>query len=122
MLHHIAFPVVSEWYHVKSGDSGLRVAGFFANQMCQMLGGPPNRRGEAPTRDFHLGLRFPGPFTRADIHAGLTHVVLLPCVGPGITGVSVPVEPRLCRILDMDFGEFLLPRTRVNKVKRKRLR
>jgi hypothetical protein len=76
MLHRIAFPVVSDWYQVKSGYSGLRVAGFFAIQMRQMLEGPPNRRGEAPTRDFHLRLRFPGPFTRADIHAGLTHVVL----------------------------------------------
>jgi hypothetical protein len=38
VLHHIAFPVVSEWYHVKSGNSGLRVAGFFAIQMCHMLG------------------------------------------------------------------------------------
>jgi hypothetical protein len=49
---------------------------FLCKPDCQMLGGPPNRRGEAPTRDFHLRLRFPGPFTRADIHAGLPHVVL----------------------------------------------
>jgi uncharacterized protein YraI len=28
-----------EWCQVKSGDSGLRVAGFLAIQMCQMLGG-----------------------------------------------------------------------------------
>ena len=76
VLHRIVLPVVSEWYHEKSGDSGLRVAGFFAIQMCQMLGGPPNRRGEAPTRDLNLRLCFPSPFTRADIHAGLTHVVL----------------------------------------------
>jgi hypothetical protein len=75
-LHRIALPVVSEWYQVTSGDSGLRVAGFFAIQMCQMLGSPPNQRGEAPTRDFHLRLRFPSLFTRADIHTGLTHVVL----------------------------------------------
>jgi hypothetical protein len=51
MLHRIAFPVVSDWYQVKSGYSGLRVAGFFAIQMRQMLEGPPNRQGEASTRD-----------------------------------------------------------------------
>jgi hypothetical protein len=79
---------------------------FLCNPDVPYARGPPNRRGEAPTRDFHLRLRFPSPFARADIHAGLTHVVLLPRVGPGITGVSDPVEPRLCRILDMDFGEF----------------
>jgi hypothetical protein len=95
---------------------------FLCNPDVPYARGPPNRRGEAPTRDFHLRLRFPGPFTRADIHAGLTHVVLLPFVGPGITGVSDPVGPGLCTILHLDFGEFLLPRTRVNKVKRKRLR
>jgi hypothetical protein len=48
VLHRIA--VVSEWYQVNSGDSGSRVAGSFAKQMWQMIGGrPPNRRGEVPT-------------------------------------------------------------------------
>jgi len=70
-LHRIAFPVVSEWYQVKSGDDGLRVASSIANQMWQMLGGPPNRRGEPPRRDFHLRLRFPVPFNRADIYSVL---------------------------------------------------
>jgi hypothetical protein len=33
VLHLIALAVVSEWYQVKSADSGLRVAGSFAKQM-----------------------------------------------------------------------------------------
>jgi hypothetical protein len=49
VLHLIALAVVSEWYQVKSGDSGLRVAGSFAKQMWQVIGGPPNRRGEVAT-------------------------------------------------------------------------
>ena len=49
VLHLIALAVVSEWYQVKSGYSGLCVAGSFAKQMWQMIGGPPNRRGEVPT-------------------------------------------------------------------------
>jgi hypothetical protein len=84
----------SRWYQVKSGDSGLRVAGFFAIQMCQMLGGPPNRRGEAPTRDFHLRLPFPVPFTRADIHARLTHVVLTTVRRTGDYGRLWPCRTR----------------------------
>jgi hypothetical protein len=67
---------------------------FLAIQMCQMLGGPPNRRGEAPTRDFHLRLRFPGPFTRADIHAGLTHVVLTTMRRTGDYGRLWPCRTR----------------------------
>jgi hypothetical protein len=100
---------------------------FLCNPDVPYARGPPNRRGEAPTRDFHLRLRFPSPFARADIHAGLTHVVLLPCVGPGITGVSDPVEPRLCRILDMDFGEFTFrgcmksPQTRASRLVMRRI-
>jgi hypothetical protein len=57
VLHRIVLPVVSEWYQLKPVDSGLSVAGSFASQIRQILGGPPNRRGEAPRRDFNL----PGP-------------------------------------------------------------
>ena len=49
VLHLIALVVVPEWYQVKSGDSGLRIAGSFAKQMWQVIGSPPNRRGEVPT-------------------------------------------------------------------------
>ena len=49
VLHLIALAVMSECYQVKSADSGLRVAGSSAKQMWQMIGGPPNRRGEVPT-------------------------------------------------------------------------
>ena len=55
---------------------GLRLAGSFANQLWQALERLHNRRGEVPTRDFHLRVELPVPFTRADIHAELTHVAL----------------------------------------------
>jgi hypothetical protein len=49
VLHLIALAVVSECYQLNSAGSGLGVAGSFAKQMWQMIGGPPNRRGEVPT-------------------------------------------------------------------------
>jgi hypothetical protein len=63
---------------VKLGSSVriLRVAGSFANQMCQALAGPPNRRGDVPTRDIHLCGDPPIPFTKTDNHAGVAHVAL----------------------------------------------
>jgi hypothetical protein len=47
-LHLIALAVVSECYQLNSGEGGLGVAGCFAKQMWQMIGGPPNRGGEVP--------------------------------------------------------------------------
>jgi hypothetical protein len=76
VLHRFAFAVVSEWYQLKAGDSGLRVAGSFATRRWQMLEGPPKRRGEVPMRDFHLRVGLSVAFTRVDIHPGLAHVVL----------------------------------------------
>src|SRR5215213_11170993 len=64
-----------------AGSPWVTRRGSVASQMWQALEGPPNRRGEVPTREFNLRVRLPVPFTRADIHAGLTHVVLIPCVG-----------------------------------------
>jgi hypothetical protein len=61
---------------VLSARRGLPSADAFANEMWQELGDLPNQRGEVPTRDVNLS---GGPFipcTRADIHAGLTYVVL----------------------------------------------
>jgi hypothetical protein len=115
VLHRIAFPVVSEWYQVKSGDSGLRVAGFFAIQMCQMLRGPPNRRGEAPTRDFHLHLRFPSSFPRMDIHAGLTYVALTSTHRIGTKRSSGEPNKRSMQNTGYRFRRIYLPRTLVNK-------
>src|SRR5215211_9140839 len=59
-----------------AGSAGIARRGSVASQMWQALEGPPNQRGEVPTRDFDLRVRLPVSFTRADIHAGLTHVVL----------------------------------------------
>jgi hypothetical protein len=62
---------------------------FVCKPDCQMLGVPPNRLGEAPTRDFHLRVDLPVPFTRADIHAELTHVALTSMHRSGAKGSSV---------------------------------
>jgi hypothetical protein len=48
---------------VGSRVRGLHLAGSFANQLWQALEGPHNRRGEVPTRDFHLRVELPVPFT-----------------------------------------------------------
>jgi hypothetical protein len=90
---------------VVSKGRGLRTAGSSANQMRQALEGPPNRRGEDPTRDVYLRLRSPVPFTRADIRAGLTYVVLTIMLGPGVVLFPGSIESGLCAILHLDFGE-----------------
>ena len=59
-----------------TGARGSHVAGSLADQMWQMLGGPPNLQGETLTKDRHLRLRFPILFNKTNIHAGLAHVVL----------------------------------------------
>ena len=74
--------------------------------MWQALEGPPNRRGEVLTRDFHLRLRFPVLFNRAHIHARPTHVVLTIMLGTGVALFPGPIGQGLCTILQMDFGEF----------------
>jgi hypothetical protein len=43
----------SRWYQVKSRAGGLLVVSSFAKQRWQALEGPPNRRGEVPTRAFN---------------------------------------------------------------------
>src|SRR5215211_3479950 len=65
------------------GSPWIARRGSVANQMWQALEGPPNRRGEVLRKDFNLRVRLPVSFTRADIHAGPTHEVLIPCVGGG---------------------------------------
>src|SRR5829696_1390419 len=89
---------------------------FVCKPDCQMRGGPPNRRGEAPTRDFHLRLRFPSPFTRADIRAGLTHVVLTTMHKTGDYGRFWPCRTGPMHDPASGLRRIYLPRTRVNKV------
>ena len=62
---------------------GVSVAGSFVNERWQALEGLPKRSGEGSTEDFNLCVGLPIPFTAADIHAELTHVVLFPRKGPG---------------------------------------
>jgi hypothetical protein len=73
--------------------------------MWQMLGGPPNLQGETLTKDGHLRLRFPILLNRANIHAGLAHVVLTVILETDVALFSGPIGMGLCRILDSDFGE-----------------
>ncbi len=91
---------------------------FLCKPDCQMLGGPPNRRGEAPTRDFHLRLRFPGPFTRADIHAGLTHVVLTTMCRTGDYGRFWPCRTGSMHDPASGLRRIHLPGSSVNKGKK----
>jgi|SRR5215212_4343683 hypothetical protein len=80
-----------------------------------MLEGPPNRRGEALTRDFHLRLRFPVPFKRTDFHAGLTYVVLIIMLGTGVEQFPRYIMVGNIQDTASEFWRRLLPRTRVNK-------
>ena len=57
--------------------------GSFVNERWQALEGLPNRSGEVLTGDINLCVGLPIAFTRADIHAGLTHVVLQVCLQHG---------------------------------------
>src|SRR5919112_6741206 len=95
---------------VKLGSSGVENSwiarrGSVASQVWQALEGPPNRRGEVPARDFDLRVRLPVSFTRADIHAGLTHVVLNSMRRTGTKGPQSVLPSDPCRMPDTDFGE-----------------
>ena len=74
--------------------------------MWQMLGGPPNLQGETLTKGRHLRLRFPILFNRANIHAGLAHVVLTVMLETDVALFSGPIGLGLCTILHPDFGEL----------------
>jgi hypothetical protein len=91
-----------------AGNPWIARRGSVACHMWQALEGPPNRRGEGPTRDFNLRVRLPVPFTRADIHAGLTHVVLTSMRRTGAKGSQSVLPSDPCRMLDTDFGELPL--------------
>src|SRR5215210_4523009 len=88
-----------------AGSPWVTRRGSVASQMWQALEGPPNRRGEVPTRDFDLRVRLPVPFTGADIHAGLTHVVLNSMRRRGAKGPQSVLPSDPCRMPDTDFGE-----------------
>jgi hypothetical protein len=106
---------------VKLGSSvrRLRVAASFANQMCQALAGPPNRRGDVPTRDFHLCGDPPIPFTKTDNHAGVAHVALTSMHRSGAKGSSVDPTRRSLQNAGYRLPRIPLPRTPVNKGKEK---
>ncbi len=89
-----------------TGARGSRVADSFANRVWQMLGVSPNLRGKAPTRSFHLRLRFPVPFNGVNVHAGLAYVVLTIRLETDVGLFFGPIGPGLCTILHLDFGEF----------------
>ena len=66
----------------------LFVAGSFVDERWQTLEGLPKRSGEVSTEDFSLCVGLPIPFTAADIHAGLTYVVLTSRHVTGAKGCS----------------------------------
>jgi hypothetical protein len=68
---------------------GLSVAGSFVDERWQALEDLPKRSGEVSTEDFSICVGLPIPFTAADIHAGLTHVVLTSTHVTGAKGFSV---------------------------------
>src|SRR5215204_1335938 len=80
---------------VKLGSSGIRrvrgipLVGPFAIERWQELEGPPNRRGEVSTRDFHLCGGLPILFTRTDNHAGVAHIALTSMHRSGAKGSLV---------------------------------
>jgi hypothetical protein len=88
-----------------TGARGSHVAGSLANQIWQMLGGPPNLQGETLTKGRHLRLRFPIPFNRANIHAGLAHVVLTVMLETDVAQFSELIGSGLRKILHRDSGE-----------------
>ena len=85
---------------------GLSVAGSFVSERWQALEGLPKRSGEVPTGDFNRCVGLPIPFTAADIHAGLTHVLWFPRIGPGQREPQAGLPDDPCRMLDTDFCEF----------------
>jgi hypothetical protein len=83
---------------------GLAVAGTFAIERWQELEGPPNRRGEVPTRVFHLCGDLPIPFTRTDKHAGVAHIALTSMHTAGCADID-PCTPCICKRSSTPFDE-----------------
>ena len=93
----------------------LFVAGSVVNQRWQALEDLPNRRGEVPRRDFNLCGGLPIPFTKANIHAGLTHIVLTSIHRTGAKGSSVGPTRRSMQNAGYGLLGIHLPRRWVNK-------
>ena len=119
-----ALPTVAGYcirVRVKLGSSGIRRArrlplvGPLAIERWQELEGPPNRRGEVPTRDFHLCGGLPISFTRTDNHAGVADIVLTFMHRSGAKGFSVDPANRSLQNAGYRLRRIPLPRTRVNK-------
>ena len=94
---------------------GLPFAGSFAIERWHELEGPPNRRGEVPTRDFHLCGELPIPLTRTDKDAGVAHIALTSMHRSGAKDSSVDPTRRFLRNAGYRLPRIPLPRTRVKK-------
>src|SRR5215216_1456624 len=97
---------------------GLSVAGAFVDETWQALEGLPKRSGEVSTEDLSLCVGLPMPFTAADIHAELTHVVLPSSHATGAKGSSSGSTGRSIQNAGYGLLRILLPRTRVNRAPR----
>jgi hypothetical protein len=94
---------------------GLSVAGSFVDERWQELEGLPKRSGEVSTEDLSLCEGLPIPFTAADIHAGLTYVVLTSRHVTGEKGSSGGSTGRSMQNAGYGLLRIHLPRTSVNK-------
>jgi hypothetical protein len=103
--------VISE---VMEDVRGLSVAGSFVSERWQALEGLPKRSGEGSTEDFNLRVGLPIPFTAADIHAELTHVVLTSTHVTGAKGSSGGSTGRSMQNSGHGLLRISLPRTWVN--------
>jgi hypothetical protein len=92
----------------------LSVAGSFVDERWQALEGLPKRSGEGSTEDCSLCVGLPIPFTAADIHAGLTYVVLTSRHVTGEKGCSGGSTERFMQNAGYGLLRIHLSRTFVN--------
>src|SRR5215212_9290385 len=97
----------------------VSVAGSFVDERWQALEGLPKRSGEVSTEDFSICVA-PIPFTAADIHAELTHVVLTSTHVTGAKGFSGGSTGRSMHNAEYGLLRIPLLRTWVNKGKERK--
>jgi hypothetical protein len=81
---------------------------------AQLLEDPPNRRGEVPTRVFHLCGDLPIPFTRTDKHARVARIALTSMHRSGAKGSSVDPTRRSLQNAGYRLPRIYLLRTQVH--------